>query len=376
VRLRFKVIRKQGRVFLYRLSWRTRDGGSVKIHLIVNDDLEAAHKHPWNFTSFPVLGAYKEEVDGVTVAHRPLTAIRRQVNERHRVILYRVFGRPLPCLTVGRYSPKLQPWCEHQNLCDFCTPLGECADTTYWKRRLQKKAGRTEMWHTSVVTLDAVEQAATSELARAALRHAARELAGDSSGHDLSHVLRVFRSAQELARAEGADLEKVEIIAALHDLKDFKFTGDTSTGPRAAHDWLLGSGSGEALAEGVANDIAGISFKGAGTPPQPLSLEGGCVQDADRLDALGAIGIARCFAYGGHVGRPLFDPAVPTVNHTTVESYLQTQGTSLNHFYEKLFLLRSRMNTASAKSIADARHEFMEKFVAQFLDEWNGQGQQ
>ncbi|MFL6127252.1 HD domain-containing protein [Actinophytocola sp.] len=223
-----------------------------------------------------------------------------------------------------------------------------------------------------MITLEAAEQAATSELARAALRHAADELAGDSSGHDPSHVLRVFRSAQGLARAEGADLERVEIIAALHDLKDFKFTGDTSTGPHAAYAWLIESGADEMLATGVANDIAGISFKGAGTPLQPLSLEGGCVQDADRLDALGAIGIARCFAYGGHVGRPLFDPSVPTVNHTTVESYLQTQGTSLNHFYEKLFLLRSRMNTATAKNIADARHEFMEKFVAQFLDEWNG----
>ena len=228
------------------------------------------------------------------------------------------------------------------------------------------------MWQTSVVKLEQVEQAATSELARAALRHAANELAGDASGHDPSHILRVFRTAQELSRAESADLEKVEIIAALHDLKDFKFTGDTATGPRAARSWLLDNGADEVLATEVANDIAGISFKGAGTPPQPLSLEGRCVQDADRLDALGAIGIARCFAYGGHVGRPLFDPSVPTVNHTTVESYLQTQGTSLNHFYEKLFLLRSRMNTVSAKKIADARHEFMERFVAQFLDEWNG----
>lgn len=232
------------------------------------------------------------------------------------------------------------------------------------------------MWETSAVTLEAAGQAATSELSLAALRHAAAELAGDPSGHDPAHVVRVYRSARDLARAEGAQMEKVEIIAALHDLKDFKFTGDTTTGPRAAREWLLANGADETLATGVADDIAGISFKGAATPPQPLSLEGACVQDADRLDALGAIGVARCFAYGGFVGRPLFDPAVSTVEHTSVESYLKTQGTSLNHFYEKLFLLRSRMNTATAKGIADARHEFMEKFVAQFLDEWNGESQQ
>jgi uncharacterized protein len=222
------------------------------------------------------------------------------------------------------------------------------------------------------ISIEKAEEAATAKLARAALRHAACELAGDSSGHDPSHVVRVFLTSQALARAEGAHMEKVELIAALHDLKDFKFTGDTSSGPQAAYTWLTENGAEEELAASVASNIAGISFKGADVPPQPLSLEGMCVQDADRLDALGAIGIARCFAYGGFVGRPLFDPSMPPMNHATVESYLQNKGTSINHFHEKLFLLRSRMNTAAAKRIADVRHEYMEGFVSQFLDEWNG----
>jgi hypothetical protein len=135
VRLRFKIIRKRGRVFLYRISYGTANGGSIKTHLIVNDDLDGAHKHPWNFTSFTLLGAYKEEVDGRIEAHRPLSFVRRHANERHKVVLYRLLGHPLPCLTVGRYSPKIEPWCEHINLCDFCKPTGECADKAYWRDR-------------------------------------------------------------------------------------------------------------------------------------------------------------------------------------------------------------------------------------------------
>ncbi|OXM49670.1 hypothetical protein [Amycolatopsis alba] len=141
MRVQLKVIRKRGKIFLYRLSWRTRDGGSFKIHLIVQDDVDRAHRHPWNFTSFALLGAYKETVDDVTVAHRPLTLIRRRADQRHRVLLYRLFGYPLPCLTVGRYSPKLQPWCEHRALCDFCAPVGECSDKAFWKSRHQQESG-------------------------------------------------------------------------------------------------------------------------------------------------------------------------------------------------------------------------------------------
>lgn len=103
----------------------SRGPGSFVIHPIVNDDVDKAHRHPWNFT----------------VAHRPLTLIRRRADRRHRVLLHKLFGYPIPCLTVGRYSPKLQPWCEHRTLCDFCAPVGECSDKAYWKSRHQQESG-------------------------------------------------------------------------------------------------------------------------------------------------------------------------------------------------------------------------------------------
>ncbi|GLY06962.1 phosphohydrolase [Actinoplanes sp. NBRC 101535] len=176
--------------------------------------------------------------------------------------------------------------------------------------------------------------------------------------------------AQRLADAEGADREAVELVAALHDVKDFKFTGDDMSGAREARRWLAGQGVDDTMIDLVAENVAGISFKGAGTPARPLTLEGMCVQDADRLDAMGAIGIARCFAYGGTTGRPLHDPATAVAEHTTTDQYLRHQGTSINHFHEKLLLLKDRLNTESAKRIATGRHAFMESFLQQFHDEW------
>ncbi|GIH11581.1 phosphohydrolase [Rhizocola hellebori] len=211
---------------------------------------------------------------------------------------------------------------------------------------------------------------ASTPLVQAALDYAFQELEGDVTGHDPYHVLRVYRMAQRLAKDEQADLETVELIAALHDIKDFKFTGDEMAGSREAHRWLLEKGADTDLAELVANNIAGISFKGAGTPTKPLTLEGRCVQDADRLDALGAIGVARCFAYGGAKDRPIHDPATATVHHTSTQQYLHHQGTSVNHFYEKLLLLKDRLNTRSAKEIAQGRHAFMEEYLRKFYEEW------
>lgn len=222
------------------------------------------------------------------------------------------------------------------------------------------------------VDFEAAIRAASTPLAREALRYAWRELEGDSSGHDSFHVARVFLTAQRLSRAERASLERVELIAALHDVQDFKFTRDTSSGARAALAWLEEHGADAELAADVSRNIEGISFKGEGTPTEPLTIDGKCVQDADRLDALGAIGIARCFAYGGGVGRPIFDPGIEPTYHDTVESYLTTKGTSINHFREKLLLIGDRLNTDSAKRIARGRHEFLEAFLAEFMDEWNG----
>ncbi|RAS63923.1 uncharacterized protein C8D87_106325 [Lentzea atacamensis] len=176
--------------------------------------------------------------------------------------------------------------------------------------------------------------------------------------------------AQRLAAAEDADLQAVELIAALHDVKDFKFTGDDMSGAREAERWLLEQSASSELATLVASNIAGISFKGAGTQTKPLTIEGKCVQDADRLDAVGAIGVARCFAYGGTRERPIHDPATTAAYHSTTEQYLNHQGTSINHFYEKLLLLKDRMNTQAAKNLATKRHAFMETYLQQFFDEW------
>lgn len=209
----------------------------------------------------------------------------------------------------------------------------------------------------------------SSPLARAALDYAAGALEGDTTGHDMHHVRRVFRTAQRLAVAEGADVETVELIAALHDIADFKFTGDERSGSRSARRWLLSQGVGAERADRIAADIASISFKGARTPTTPLTLEGQCVQDADRLDALGAVGIARCFAYGGSVGRPIHDPSVPVAEHTTTGQYLRHRGTSINHFHEKLLLLKDRLHTETARHIAADRHDYMVAFLEQFRTE-------
>lgn len=217
----------------------------------------------------------------------------------------------------------------------------------------------------------AAEVEPSTPLVEAALSYAFDELDGDTSGHDPLHVVRVFKMAQRLAKAEQADLQVVELIAALHDVKDFKFTGDDMSGARDAKRWLLDRSVESELADIVSSNVAGISFKGAGTQTKPLTLEGKCVQDADRLDAMGAIGVARCFTYGGTKDRPIHDPETGVAHHVTTEQYLNHQGTSINHFYEKLLLLKDRLNTETAKRIAAGRHAFMETYLRQFYDEWD-----
>ena len=193
----------------------------------------------------------------------------------------------------------------------------------------------------------------------------------ESSGHDWHHIHRVWRLARQIAVQEGANQEVVELGALVHDIADWKFHGgDEGVGPREAERLLVQEGAPHALITAVVDIVATISFKGAGVRTEMQSIEGQCVQDADRLDAIGAIGIARCFAYGGHAGRQIYDPAVPPVLHATAEAYKSAQGTSLNHFYEKLFLLKARMNTASGRALAEKRHQLMENYVSQFLAEW------
>jgi uncharacterized protein len=186
--------------------------------------------------------------------------------------------------------------------------------------------------------------------------HVQEALSGDGTGHDWWHVHRVWKTAQRIGRAEGADMLVVELAALLHDIADWKLNdGDSAVGPRLAKEWLDSQGLEPAVTDHVCQIIAGISFKGAGVEQPSLSLEGQVVQDADRLDAMGAIGIARAFAYGGAKGRMIYDLAAKPAEHRTAEEFLKNGGTTINHFYEKLLLLRDRMNTASRPTRSSAR---------------------
>lgn len=203
--------------------------------------------------------------------------------------------------------------------------------------------------------------------------HVKGTLAGESSGHDWFHVERVWKMALRLAENEGADRFIVELAALLHDIADWKFSGDEAAGPREARAWLESVGVDSATVDHVCDIIARLSFKGAGVPDSMPTKEGMVVQDADRLDALGAIGIARAFAYGGHKNRELYNPSITPTVHQSFEQYKGSNGTTVNHFYEKLLLLKHRMNTQTAKQIAEQRHAFMEEFLHRFFREWSGE---
>jgi uncharacterized protein len=202
-----------------------------------------------------------------------------------------------------------------------------------------------------------------------------KKFADEGSGHDWAHIRRVWLMARRLALASPeANLEVTELGALLHDIADWKFHGgDYEAGPRAAREWLRSQGAGEELTARVETIIREVSFKGLGVATPVSSVEAALVQDADRLDAIGAIGIARAFAYGGHKGRLLHDPAVAPVAHDSFASYQQNTAPTLNHFYEKLLHLKDRMHTDAGRAVAQQRHAYMEAYVAQFLAEWEGQ---
>jgi uncharacterized protein len=202
--------------------------------------------------------------------------------------------------------------------------------------------------------------------------HVRQQMAGDPTGHDWFHIERVRRMALHIARAEGADLLIVELAALLHDLDDWKRTGAAPGTSVQARTWLEAQHVPAPLIEHICRILQELSFQGADVPTPMSSVEGACVQDADRLDALGAIGIARAFAYGGHHGRLLYDPDQPPQRHATFEAYRRSRGPTLNHFHEKLLLLAERMQTATGRRLAQARHRFLEQFLEQFLAEWEG----
>jgi uncharacterized protein len=212
----------------------------------------------------------------------------------------------------------------------------------------------------------------SSDLASRVAEHVKSKFLEESSGHDWHHIDRVRKLAWQIAGQEGANQEVTELAALVHDIADWKFHGgDDSIGPREAERLLAIELAPKDVIAQVVDIVRTISYKGAGITTPMNTLEGRCVQDADRLDAIGAIGIARCFAYGGHAGRQMYDPNVPPVLHATAEAYKASKSHSLNHFYEKLFLLKDRMNTAAGKRLAEERHLFMEEFVSRFLSEWD-----
>jgi uncharacterized protein len=203
--------------------------------------------------------------------------------------------------------------------------------------------------------------------------HVRTTLSGEGTGHDWWHIFRVWKMARRIGQAEGANLLVVELAALLHDIADWKsHGGDSTVGPKVAKDWLDSLDVDPSIVDQICQIIADISFKGAGVEQPTLSLEGQVVQDADRLDAMGAIGIARAFAYGGAKGRVIYDPALKPAEHHTAEAYLKSGGTTINHFYEKLLLLKDRMNTATGGAMAQQRHRFMEEYLRRFFEEWEG----
>lgn len=198
-----------------------------------------------------------------------------------------------------------------------------------------------------------------------------QRMKADAAGHDWWHVDRVRRTALAICRQEGGDADRVELIALLHDVDDWKLKEDRKT-RRLADEWLIELGVSPAESEELCRIIDRISFKGLGVADVVLPLEGQIVQDADRLDAIGAIGIARCFAYGGAKGRAICDPGHPPRQHASFEEYQAENGPSLNHFHEKLLHLKDRLNTRTAREMAQERHAFLEQFLRQFQREWRG----
>lgn len=193
----------------------------------------------------------------------------------------------------------------------------------------------------------------------------------DFSGHDFFHSMRVYRTAMKIAQAEHADIQVVALAALLHDVDDRKLSPMTAEKKENAARFMRSQNVPESEIRQVCQIIDEVSFKGTDSV-RPSTPEGKCVQDADRLDALGAIGIARTFAYGGSHNRAIYDPELPPRMAMNQAQYYSSKSTSLNHFYEKLFLLEGMMNTETGKAIARKRTQYMQQFVDEFLNEWDG----
>lgn len=199
------------------------------------------------------------------------------------------------------------------------------------------------------------------------------KLQNAEGGHDWWHIYRVWKMAKRIAKTEQVDNTVVELAALLHDIADPKFhDGDESIGPKIAREYLIGKNVDQSTIDHVVNIIQHMSFKNSLETQTFNSKEMEVVQDADKLDAIGAIGIARCFSFGGHKGNPMHDPTQKAQLNMTKEEYKKSNGSSLNHFHEKLFLLKDMMHTDTGKAIAESRHEYMQAFVERFYSEFEG----
>ncbi|WCT12004.1 HD domain-containing protein [Mucilaginibacter jinjuensis] len=200
-----------------------------------------------------------------------------------------------------------------------------------------------------------------------------KTLAGAESGHDWWHILRVWNNAKLIAQTEDVNMTIVELAALLHDIADSKFNnGDEEIGPQTAAKFLREIGAEETVIEQVALIIKHLSFKASFDGQTYFSNELAVVQDADRLDAIGAIGIARAFTYGGYKNREMYNPEIKPDLNLTKEAYKNSTAPTINHFYEKLLLLKDKMNTSTGKQLAQNRHDFMELYLQQFYNEWDG----
>lgn len=204
-----------------------------------------------------------------------------------------------------------------------------------------------------------------------ALKFVRNIFSDDYSGHDYFHTLRVYKMAMRIAEQEDANLIVVQLAALLHDVDDIKLSPETYANKDRAVDFMRKHSISEAMIKIVCNIIDEVSFRGTDSIT-PETIESKCVQDADRLDAMGAIGIARTFAYGGNHNQIIYDPEIkPSVN-MNADKYQSHISTTINHFYEKLFQLKDLMNTETARRIAKQREDYMKIYISEFLDEWDG----
>ncbi len=212
-----------------------------------------------------------------------------------------------------------------------------------------------------------------STLIETTIKFVKEKLVDAEGGHDWFHIERVYKNTLLIAKEENCNLLVCELGALLHDIADSKFhNGDETVGPKTARDFLEKQNVSEEIIHHVIKIIENISFKGGNFEKKFSSIELDIVQDADRLDAIGAIGIARCFNYGGFKNRALYNPEMLPNLSMTKEEYKNTDSPTINHFYEKLLLLKDKMNTTTGKQIAEQRHLYMQGFLEQFFSEWEG----